>query len=142
MQALLGSAIGAAAVLIVAVLSFALNRKLQIEAAWRSEKLEYYKELIDSLAQNVEGMATVETHREFARASNNLLLVGSPAVLSAHQAYREHIAESNSRRDYSLDEGLLAALINAIRSDLRIPGGAVLTDDQARLWTSRRRIEA
>ncbi|MDQ2878123.1 MAG: hypothetical protein M3R41_03480 [Pseudomonadota bacterium] len=130
--------IAAATVILGAFVTFLLNRRMQLDAAWRTEKLSYYKEFIDALAQNVEGMANPETHRQFARASNNLLLIASTQVLSAHNAYREHIALSNTARDYTLDDNLLASLINAIRADLKMPGKARLGVDQARLWTSNK----
>jgi len=132
------SIVAAIAVLAGVFVTFLLNRRMQIEAAWRTEKLSYYKELFDALAQNVEGMSTADTHRQFARASNNLLLVGSAGVLETHREYREHIALSNTSRDYSRDDYLLANLINAVRHDLKMPGGPLSIQD-ARLWTSRRK---
>ena len=135
MSALASSLIAAAALVLVALLSFFASRKLQAEAAWRNEKLEYYKELMDALAQNIEGDATASSHRELARASNNLLLVAPRSVLQAHHNYREHISRANKKRDYSLDSGLLATLINAMRNDLKMPQGSV-SPDLVRLWRS------
>jgi hypothetical protein len=135
MDAVAPSLIAASALVVVAYLTFLLNRKMQIEAAWRNDKLSYYREFIDSLATNIVGEATEETHKRFARASNNLLLIGSPAVLAAHHAYREHIRASNTNRDYSKDERLLAGLINAIRSDLGMQGQSI-SDEHARLWSA------
>ncbi|WP_326525815.1 hypothetical protein [Sphingomonas sp.] len=139
MIAIVPSLIAAVTVVLGALVTFILNRRMQLDAAWRSEKLEYYKELIDAVAQNVEGMASSDTQREFARASNNLLLIAPDEVLSAHHAYREHISHSNVGRDYSKDSQLLAALVDAIRSDLRMPGHTKFGPEQARLWTSNKR---
>ncbi len=131
------SLIAAAALVIVAYLTFLLNRKMQIEAAWRTDKLGYYREFIDALGNNLVGEANDETHRRFARASNNLLLIGSPSVLTAHHAYRRHIRTGAPTRDFNLDEPLLADLINEIRRDLGMHGDTI-SADQARLWASGR----
>jgi hypothetical protein len=131
------SLIAASGLVFVAYLTFLLNRRMQIEAAWRTDKLGYYREFIDSLGNNLVGESNDETHRRFARASNNLLLIGSPAVLIAHHTYREHIRVSNSDRDYKKDEPLLADLINAIRQDLGLKSD-LLSSDHARLWASGR----
>ena len=130
------SLIAAAGLVFVAYLTFVLNKRIEIGAAWRAEKLSYYKEFIDALAVNIQGEATVETHRRFARASNNLLLIGSKKVLAAHHAYREHIRVSNSNRDYDLDGPLLATLLNALRNDMDMPGGDLIDAKHARLWAA------
>src|SRR5438874_6223946 len=89
---------------------------------------------MDALAQNIEGDATKKTHLELARASNNLLLVAPKSVLFAHHAYREHISHTNTKRDYSQDPKLLAALINAMRDDLKMPQDAPVPPSLIRLW--------
>ena len=134
MSGLASSLIAAMALVVVALISFIANRKLQSDAAWRNEKLEYYKELMDALAQNIEGDSTPKTHRELARASNNLLLVAPKSVLVAHHAYREQISRANKSRDYSLDSGLLANLINAVRDDLKMPQDSPVPPNLVRLW--------
>ncbi len=136
MNGMTNSLIAAAGLILVAYLTFVFNRKIQIDAEWRNEKLTYYKEFIDALATNIQGEASDETHWRFARASNNLLLIGSQKVLTTHHLYREHIRVSNKERDYNLDAPLLASLLNAIRSDIGMPGGDSITKNQARLWAS------
>ena len=125
------------AAIIAAFLSFYFNRKMQVEAAWRAVKLEYYQELIDAIASLVEGDDADEKHQDFARASNNLLLVASRPLLEAHHSYRDHISLSNQPRDRARDEPLLAGLINAIRTELQMPGG-IIRPNEARLWASGR----
>ena len=118
---LVASLVSAAALVIVAYVTFWLTRRSQDRAAWRTEKLGYYKQFIDALAINVEGDDTNETHLVLARASNNLLLIASPAVLRAHHAYREQISILNASRDTADDPPLLANLLNALRQDLELP---------------------
>jgi len=116
------SLVSAAALVIVACLTFILNKKLQIEAAWRDEKLSFYKEFMDSLSAAIEGDATPEGHLRFARATNNTHLIASEDVLRAMHDYREHISLSNAdKRDYDRDEELLSKLIVAMRRDLGMP---------------------
>ena len=109
MISLAASLVSGGALLAVAFLTFVFNKKLQIEAAWRDEKLGFYKEFMDSLSAAIEGDATPDGHLRFARATNNIHLIGSDAVLRAMHNYREHISLSNAdRRDYDRDEELLS----------------------------------
>ncbi len=130
------SVISAASVVIVAFVSLLLNKRMQLDAAWRTEKLEYYKELMDAIAMNVEGDDTADSHREFARASNNLLLVAPKSVLNAHHTYRGHLSLKNQPRDKNIDERLLADLIQAMRDDLRMPNDQVIDTGSVKLWSS------
>jgi hypothetical protein len=129
--------VSAAALLLVAFLTFVLNKKLQIEAAWRDEKLKFYREFMDSLSSAIEGDATAEGHLRFARATNNVHLVGSVSVLKALHQYREHISIRNaSRRDFDKDEALLSALIVAMRQDLGMPKSLRTSSLPVRLYAS------
>ena len=129
--------IPAFALILVAFVSFILNRRMTIEADWRKKKLEYYEYFFDSLAQITEGDSTPESHYEFARSSNDLLLIAPADVLSAHHAFRQHISLSNQSRDYEQDNVLLAALINAIRADLKIADLCPISTDDVQLWSSK-----
>ena len=134
-----GSLIAASGLAYVAYLSFVLNRRTQIEATWRSEKLTIYKEFSEALGANLVGEATPESHRRFARASNNLLLIAFSEVLEAHHRYREHIKVSSTERDYDQDGPLLAALLSAMRRDLDMKN-AVITPTAARLWSASKNL--
>lgn len=135
---LTASLVSAAALVIVAYVTYWLTRRSQDRAAWRTEKLEYYKEFVDALAMNVEGDDTEDTHLALARASNNLLLIAPKSVLQAHHAFREQIGILNKKRNHDLDAPLLADLLNAIRADLEMPTAAPLPIELVRLWTSGR----
>lgn len=141
MQVIIPSIVSAAALLLVAVVTFILNERAKREADWRNKKLEYYSDFFDSLAVNLEGYSNDETQRAFARETNNLNLVAAPEVLRALHAYREQISSSNSSRDYSIDNRLLTNLLRAMRQDLKMPGAEELTDDMIRLWTPGTRFK-
>ena len=130
------SLIAGTALLFVAYLTFVLNKRMQIEAEWRTQKLSLYREFLDALVGNIEGETTEESHKRFARASNNLLLIASKNVLVAHHAYRDQIAIANTNRDYDLDAPLLAGLLNALRADLNMLSGYMISPEQVRLWAA------
>ena len=129
------SLVSATALVIVALLTFALNERAKRAADWRNKKLEYYAGFFDSLAVNLEGYSNEESHRAFARQTNNMNLIASAEVLEALHAYRAHISVRDVERDYTQDNVLLANLVGAMRSDLKMPGGGKLTGDMVRLWT-------
>ena len=137
LESLGDSLVSAAALLLVAYITFVFNKKLQIEAAWREEKLLYYKEFVNSMSDIIQGEETPEGHRRFARATNNLHLIASREVLLALHSYREQISTANcAARDLNQDDLLLASLVRAIRVDLRLPDSKTIDTAVVRLWAS------
>lgn len=132
---ILSSIVSAAALILGAVITFALNEQAKRRAHWRDKKLEYYAGFFDSLAVNLEGYSNDETQATFARNTNNLNLIAPADVLKALHAYREQISLRNPERDYAKDSVLLTALVRAMREDLGMPGARGLSDDMVRLWT-------
>ena len=135
------SLISAAALVLVAFVTFVLNSRSQAAAAWRKKKLEYYEAFFDSLGQNVEGSDTEKSHRAFARETNNLLLIGSPQVLTALYEYRNHIRVGNPDRKYELDQPLLADLVRAIRKDLAMPHAKSVAEKHMQLWSAKPQLD-
>ena len=135
LTAIASSLVSASALVAVAILTFFLNERGKRAADWRERKLSYYADFFDSLANNIEGYSSEESHRAFAKETNNMNLVASQEVLSALHAYREQISIGNVNRDYSLDEVLLLKLVNAIRADLKMPGGGRLAPNSVRLYS-------
>lgn len=131
------SLISAAALVLVAFLTFVLNSRSQDAAAWRKKKLQYYEAFFDALGQNVEGVDTEKSHRAFARETNNLLLIGSPLVLEALYEYRSHIRVGNPKRDDDTDKRLLAKLVLAIRKDIAMPHAKKMAEKHMQLWSSQ-----
>jgi len=122
--------------LFVAAITYWFTKKREREAEWRKEKLAYYESFIDSLSGIVEGDSTPEGHREFAQATNNLLLFAPQTVLSALNDFRFEISVSNIDRCQQKHDRLLAVLLLAIRRDI----GVSLKDETGSfkpiLWAS------
>ena len=122
--------------LVVASLTYWFTKRREREAEWRKEKLAYYKAFVESMSGIIEGDATPEGHRLYAKTTNNLLLFAPQPVIAALNAYRSEISLSNQRRSDEVHDKLLAALLLAIREDI----GVSPEDDAATfkpvLWTS------
>ena len=120
----------------VAALTYWTTKQREREAEWRKEKLLYYKAFIECMSGIVEGDATPDGHRSFARATNNLMLFASQTVVSALNDFRAEISISNTNRTQAEHDRLLAALLLAIRADI----GVSKKDDPAAfgptLWSS------
>jgi hypothetical protein len=109
--ALLGS-------VLVAVLTYWFTKQREREAEWRKEKLSHYKAFIESFSGIIEGDASPEGHRSFAKATNNLLLFAPQTVIAALNEFRHEIRASNKDRTQEEHDRLLAVLLLAIRRDI------------------------
>lgn len=121
---------------VASALAYWSTKKREREAEWRKEKLAYYKAFVESLSGIIEGDASPEGHRLFARTTNNLLLFAPQSVIEALSAFRGEIRVSNPSRSPEQHDKLLAALLLAIRRDV----GVFPTDNEATfkpmLWAS------
>jgi hypothetical protein len=106
--------------LVAVVATYWFTKKREREAEWRQQKLAYYKAFIESLSGTVEGDATPEGHRAFAKATNNLLLFAPQRVIEALNAFRNEIRVSNPNRTREQHDKLLAVLLLAIRQDVGV----------------------
>src|SRR3989338_2614514 len=84
--------------LVVASLTYWFTKRREREAEWRKEKLAYYKAFIESMSGIIEGDASPEGHRVFAKATNNLLLFAPQSVIEALNAFRYEIRAFNLNR--------------------------------------------
>jgi hypothetical protein len=120
----------------VASLTYWFTKRRERETEWRKEKLAYYKAFVESMSGIIEGDATPEGHRLYAKTTNNLLLFAPQPVIAALNAYRSETSISNQRRSQEEHDKLLAALLLAIRKDI----GVLPEDDAATfkpiLWAS------
>jgi len=120
----------------VAGITYWTTKRREREAEWRKEKLAHYGAFVASMSGIVGGDATPDGQREFARASNNLLLFAPQAVIEALDAFRNEIRVSNADRSKERHDKLLAVLLMAIRRDV----GVFPKDDPATfspgLWAS------
>lgn len=106
--------------LLVAVLTYWTTKQREREAEWRKEKLAYYKAFIESMSGTIEGDATPEGHRSFAKATNNLMLFAPQAVITALNDFRHEIRISNPTPTREKHDRLLAVLLLEIRTDIGV----------------------
>ncbi len=134
--AVIVSVISAAAGLIAAAVSFYLTKKKEREADWRKYNYEQYKEFMISISGIVGGDSTPEGNRVFAKACNNLHLIGSKGVIVALHAYQDQIRASNLNHLATIEEALLSKLVWEIRKDIQIPATPEATEFSVHLWCS------
>ena len=118
-------------------LTFYLTRRKEREAEWRAQKLAHYKEFMAALNAIVGPPATTEEKVCFANASNNIFLVGSPAVLIALRGYLDETAESNVNKSDRRHDETLTALIFAIRDDIGLKPNRPSEPYEFRLWAGK-----
>jgi hypothetical protein len=128
--------ISASAAVIVPAISYSLTKWKDREADWRKYKFEHYREFVLSLSGVVEGDASPEGHKRFAKATNTLHLIASAAVIGALHEYRDEIRVSNLHRSQDRHDALLTKLLVSIRIDLGLPHRTGDPEFQARLWCS------
>jgi hypothetical protein len=135
-SAILAALIGLIGSVIAVALTYWTTKRREREAEWRKEKLSYYKAFIESLSGIVQGDATPEGHRLYARATNNLLLFAPQAVVEALNAFRDETRISNPSRSIAKHNKMLATLLLAIRHDVGVvpPDNAVTFNPV--LWAS------
>ena len=118
-DAILASALSAAAVVIVALITFYANTRQQIRAKWRDQKIAYYSDYFDALSQLAATVQTPELVLSLATKANRVHLIASPKVLEALHAYQK-VCIGPHRDDSDEHNQLLSALINSVRNDLGV----------------------
>ncbi len=104
--------------LVVVAISYFLAKRQQIEAEWRSSKLNHYTVLLSSISDLAVDNKDIEAHRRFAFAMNTLALVAPQKVVRAMLAFHDGVKMSNEDRSSELHDQLLSKLLLAIREDL------------------------
>jgi hypothetical protein len=137
-DAILGSALSAAAVVIVALITFYANARQQLHAKWRDQKVSYYTAYFDALSRYVAAPITKESERALAREANNIHLIASAEVLEAAHKYTKHCMDPKVD-DPERHNALLADLLNAVRGDLDIKGNSPLKGSHVQLLSFSRR---
>ncbi|HCI12734.1 MAG: hypothetical protein A2063_02720 [Gallionellales bacterium GWA2_60_142] len=133
---LITAIVGGFVSLAVAFLTYWSAKRREREAEWRKEKLAYYKAFVESMSGIVEGDATPEGHRLYAKTTNNLLLFAPQPVISALNAYRSETSISNQRRSQEEHDKLLAVLFLAIRKDIGVSPEDNASTFKPVLWAS------
>lgn len=134
--------IGLVGSLAAVVLTYWSTKRRDREAEWRKEKLAYYKSFVESMSGIVEGDASPEGHRLFAKATNSLLLFAPQSVIEALNAFRSEIRVSNPGRSQEQHDTLLAELLMAIRRDVGVSPADNAATFKPILWASGAREDA
>jgi len=120
----------------VGFLTYWSAKSREREAEWRKEKLAYYKAFVESMSGIVEGDATPEGHRLYAKTTNNLLLFAPHSVIEALNEFRSELSISNQSRSQSEHDKLLAVLLLAIRKDIGVSPEDNASTFKPVLWSS------
>lgn len=119
---------------IAGVYTLRLTKQKELEATWRTHKLQHYRTLLDAMNGVVGKDPPMEGRVRFAQAANNVGLVASPEVLAALQALLDQVAAPTIPGDGNRQQELLTALIYAIRDDIGIDRGHGEKAFRFRLW--------
>jgi hypothetical protein len=103
-----------------AALTFFLTKKKELQAEWRKQKLESYKDLLSAMNGVVGNQSTLEARAIFSRAANNIMLVAPPPVLTSLRELLEEIGRQAQDHSSNRHDELLTDLMYAIRDDLGI----------------------
>ncbi len=122
--------ISASASVVVAALSFALNKRAERKAALQQRKLVHYQELLNSLSDlAVNGIDKDKANQRFATAANTIALVAPPYVIEALMQFHDEVKFSNPNKSQEGHDKALKELLLAIRRSLDLP----FRDDPAHL---------
>ncbi len=127
----IGSIIGAA-------VTFYLTKRKEYEAEERKQRVEHYREFLESLSGVVASSNTVEREdqRRWQNACNTIGLVASQNVLDALWNFQDAIARSNPNKSPELHDKRLNELVLAIRADLGVSPKDNRDLFRFRLWAS------
>jgi hypothetical protein len=113
--------VSAAGSVIVAAFTYQFTKRQQINAEWRSQKLNHYRELLASLsALAVDGIDKDVANQRFSLAFNTIALVAPQPVINALVEFHDEVKFTNVNRSVEKHDQLLRKLVLAIRADLNL----------------------
>ena len=114
--------ISASATVIVAALSFALNKWAERKTALQQRKLTHYQELLNALSDlAVDGTDKDKANQRFANAANTIALVAPQYVIEALMQFHDEVKFSNPNKSQEGHDRALKKLLLAIRKSLELP---------------------
>ena len=114
--------ISASASIIVAALSFALNKRAERKAALQQRKVAHYQELLNSLSDlAVDWTDKEKANQRFANAANTIALVAPQYVIETLMQFHDEVKFSNPNRSQEGHDRALKELLLAIRKSLELP---------------------
>ncbi|MFZ5452297.1 MAG: hypothetical protein ACOZF2_10590 [Thermodesulfobacteriota bacterium] len=115
------SVISASATVIVAALSFFLNKRAERKAALQQRKLAHYQELINALSDLVNDLDQDKANLRFNNAFNTMALVAPQNVIDSLMKFHDQIRISNPNKSEEGYDRTLKELLLAIRKSLEMP---------------------
>ncbi len=114
--------ISASASIIVASLTFILNKRAQRAHELRQRKLIHFQELLSAISDlAVDGIDKDEANQKFAHTVNTIVLVAPQSVIQVLMAFHDEVKFTNSNFTKEKHDRLLKELILAIRQNLDLP---------------------
>lgn len=114
--------ISAAASIIVAALSFALNKRAERKAALQQRRVAHYQELLNALSDlAVDGTDKDKVNQRFANAANTIALVAPQHVIATLMRFHDEVKFSNPNKSQEGHDRALKELLLAIRESLELP---------------------
>jgi hypothetical protein len=114
--------ISASASVVVAALSFVLNKRAERKAALQQRKLAHYQELLNALSDlAVDGTDKDKANQRFANAANTIALVAPQYVIAALMEFHDEVKFSNPNKSQEGHDRTLKELLLAIRKSLDLP---------------------
>ena len=114
--------ISASASILVAALSFALNKWSERKNSIQQRKLAHYQELLYSISDlAVDGVDKDKANQRFANAANTIALVAPQYAIDALMAFHDEIKFSNPNHTQEGHDKALINLLLAIRKSLELP---------------------
>ncbi len=114
--------ISAAASIVAVAVTSILNKRQQLAATLREQKLNHYKVLLSALSDlAVDGTDKDKANQHFALAVNTIALVAPQSVIDALMKFHDEAKFSNPNPSGDRHDELLKKLLLAIRADLKLP---------------------
>ena len=114
--------ISASASIIVAAISYVLNKRSERKAALQQRKVAHYQELLNALSElAVDGTDKNMANQRFANAANTIALVAPQYVIEALMRFHDEVKYSNPNKSQEGHDKTLKELLLAIRKSLELP---------------------
>jgi hypothetical protein len=114
--------ISASASVIIAALTFALNKRAERKTALQQNKTVHYQKLLNAISDlAVDGTDKNEANMRFANAANTIALVAPQYVISALMEFHDEVKHSNPNKSSVNHDRKLILLLIAISKSLALP---------------------
>ena len=114
--------ISASASIIVASVTFYLNKRAERKDALQQRKLEHYNRLLSALSDlAVDDVDKNGANLRFSKAVNTIVLVAPQYVITALMNYHDEVKFSNKNRTTEGHDKKLIELLLSIRKSLDLP---------------------